>query len=124
MAERIGYWAGLPSAQELRQLDEIAPGLGMRAFAIVEREQRQTHRAQWAGIIVSSLVAFGSLGGSLYFLSQGDTTGGGSLAISSAAGIVTTYLSRLIPSRMEQLTSVPAATASGTADGAVSRSAT
>ena len=94
MVNRAGYWVGLPSADELADLEKIKPGLGERAFVMVERQQRHEHILRWLGLATSFFLAAASLLGSLYFLSHGNTAGGVGLSASSAAGIVTTYMSR------------------------------
>ncbi|MFD0067260.1 DUF2335 domain-containing protein [Streptomyces sp. NPDC056690] len=109
--ERSSYWNGFPAAEEIRELDQLHAGLGLRAFAMVERQQQHEHRARWAGIILSSSVAFGSLIGACYFLTQGNSAGGAALSFSSSAGIITTYLSRLLPDRSARAAEPPPTTA-------------
>ncbi|WP_443057149.1 DUF2335 domain-containing protein [Streptomyces sp. NBC_00669] len=95
MAERKSYWTGFPDAQEIRELNAEMPGLGERAFAMVERQQRHEHHARWAGIFLSAITSIGTLAGASYFIAHGHETGGSALAGSGALGVAATYASRL-----------------------------
>lgn len=104
--ENQEYWRAFPPAEEIEKWNSLYPDekLGLRAFEMVERQQRHEHRARWAGVITSSVVAFMALTGAFYFIGQGNTAGGAALSLSSAAGIVTTYLTRLLPDRSARAT--------------------
>lgn len=119
----VEYWRAFPPAEEIEKWNALYPNeqLGLRAFAMVERQQRHEHRITWAGIGVSTLIAMAALVSSVYFFGQGNTGGGSALALSSAAGIVTTYLTRLLSNRSAEApsqTSGAGAAAPGSSAGA------
>ncbi|MET7981695.1 MULTISPECIES: DUF2335 domain-containing protein [unclassified Streptomyces] len=105
-------WTTLPPAAEIEKWNSLHPGLGVRAFSMVERQQRHEHRVRWVSIISSTLMAGGSLIAAVYFMAQGNTAGGAALPLSSTGGIVTTYLTRLLPDRSASNTPAPAPAAS------------
>ncbi|MEU6847453.1 hypothetical protein ABZ930_36895 [Streptomyces sp. NPDC046716] len=104
------YWKSLPPAEEIEKWNALYPEreLGVRAFEMVEREQRHEHRIRWASIVTSTAVAAGALIGAIYFIGHGNTAAGAALSLSSTGGIVTTYLTRLLPGRSSAQAATPA----------------
>jgi hypothetical protein len=93
---RESYWAGLPSAGELKELESIQEGLGAKAFRLIENQQSHDHRMQVWGHWTSLGVALASLIAGTFLAYNGHTAGGiGTVGAWSAGTVGLAAASRL-----------------------------
>jgi uncharacterized membrane protein len=96
------YWEGMPSAQEVARLDKIHPGLGERAFKVIEREQRHQHFCRLLGLWSSLGFAVVSLVTSILLIVNGHVAGGIGTAGAWGLGSAGVFATSRIPSGKER----------------------
>ena len=93
----------LPLPSHLREYDEIVPGAAERILAMAEKQsvhrrdleayvtRGDGHRA-WAGLVIGGMLAAGCIGGGIWLVSLGQSSGGIAIATSTVATLAAVFV--------------------------------